>query len=183
VPVSETKVNPRTLILVAVSFAIVAVLGVTLFVFALPSLTESGTVQIPPQSLRFAAGPAEQRATAIDADGPLLFSDVGGGDRDIYLQHAGTEPLTGWSAFDARFPGTGRDCTLRWDRQARHFTNPCPPGQVVPADGSGLPAYPVQVTDDEQVVVDLSLDNRRAGSVPPGSQPAGSVPTVTAPAG
>ncbi len=168
---SETKVNPRTLVLVAISFAIVAVLGVVLFVLALPSLNESGKVQLPASSLSFAAGPAKDRAAAIDSGGPLLFSDVAGGERDIYLQHQGTDPLAGWVAFDARFPGTARACTLQWNREQKRFDDPCTPGRTIPADGTGLASYPVTIDDKEQVVIDLSVDKRRSTGTPPGTTP------------
>ena len=176
-PVSETKVNTRTLLLVAASFAIVVVMGVVLFVIALPSLNESGSVSTPTRALTFAAGPAKERAAAVAADGPFLFSDVGGGDRDIYLQHVGTDPLQGWTAFDARFPGSPRECTLVWNRETEVFREPdsCPNPRTVPADGTGLAIYPVNVTADEQVVIDLDLDKRRSGTT------LGTTPATAAP--
>lgn len=165
-PVSQTKVDPRTLVLVAASFAIVAIVGVVLFVVALPSLNDNGKAALPAKTLVFQAGPAPERATAVADGGPLLFSDVGGGLRDIYLQHGGTEPLAGWTAFDARFPGSGRECTLQWDRGAGVFREPagCPTQRTVPADGAGLPTYPVTVTSDNLLEIDLDPDARRAPS-------------------
>ncbi len=150
--------------LLAASFAIVAIVGVVLFVVALPSLNESGRVEIPTKAFQFQAGNAKERAISIATDGPLLFSDVAGGDRDVYLQHLGDDPLTGWLAFDARFPGTDRGCTIRWDRDRKLFTDPCQVGVTVAPNGAGLPSYPTSVNDNEQVVVELAIDKRRAGS-------------------
>jgi len=173
VPVSETKMHPRTLMLLAASFAIVAIVGVVLFVIALPSLNESGRVEIPTKALQFQAGDAKDRAVSIAADGPFLFSDVAGGERDIFLQHLGDDPLAGWLAFDARFPGTDRNCTLRWDRDRHLFTDPCQSGVTVTANGAGLPSYPTSVNDNDQVVVELAIDKRRAGTtVGSGAPPA-----------
>ena len=69
-------------------------------------------------------------------------------------------------------PGSTRACTLEWNRDAKVFREPasCPNPRTVPADGTGLAVYPVTVTADEQVVIDLDLDKRRAG-LPPGSVP------------
>ena len=80
---------------------------VVVFVVALPGLTEEGTVQVKLGADTFTVGQARPKAESIAADGPFLFSDVANGQRDIYVQHLGDDPLTGWSAFDARLPGAG----------------------------------------------------------------------------
>jgi hypothetical protein len=129
-----------------------------LFVVAIPSLTESGKVEVKIGDDTFAAGSVESRSRAIAEDGPLLFSDVSGGQRDIYLQHIGDDPATGWYAFDARRPGQSRDCSLTWEPAAGEFVDPCD-GTVVPADGTGLLAYPVVVTEDEKLVIDFNPDD------------------------
>jgi hypothetical protein len=62
--------------------------------------------------------------------------------------------------FDARRPGTGRECTLRWqpgtDSGEGSFVDPCD-GTIVPADGGGLPHYDVEVNDDGTLIVDLVM--------------------------
>ena len=99
----------------------------------------------------FEAGRVEALARAIDEDGPLLFSDVGGGDRDVYLNHVGSTPATGWVAFAARPPGAGRECFLRWD--GARFGDACSPA-TYPADGGSLPHYRV-IIEGDRVKVDL----------------------------
>ncbi len=154
-PVKQSSArNPRTLLLGLGGVAIGIILVLVLFVVAIPKLTESNTVEVRLGTSTFSAGAAEGRADAIEREGPFLFPDPSGGNRDIYLQHTGTDPLTGWVAFDARRPGTARDCTLSWDHDVGVFRDPCA-GDTVPADGSGLVHYTVEVTDDGDVVIDL----------------------------
>lgn len=156
-PVQTTRSNRSVaLAVLGLTVGIVAVLA--LFVVAIPSLTEEGKVQVQLGDDRFPAGPAESRADAIDRDGPILFSDVAGGQRDIYLQHLGDDPLEGWLAFDARRPGQPRTCTLVWVADAGVFVDPCDDVEV-PADGTGLAPYPAEV-DDGQVIVDLNAAQR-----------------------
>lgn len=147
--------NPRTLLLGLGGVAIGIILVLVLFVVAIPKLTESNQVEVKLGTSTFNAGSAESRAEAIDEDGPFLFSDPSGGSRDIYLQHTGTDPLTGWIAFETRRPGTTRECTLVWDVDAHLFRDPCA-GDTVPADGLGLVQYSVEVTESGDVVIDLA---------------------------
>jgi len=159
-PVKErTNRNPRSLALALGGIAVGLVVLVVVFVIALPGLTEEGRVEVKLGTDTFTVGQARPKAESIAIDGPFLFSDVANGQRDVYVQHLGDDPLTGWSSFDARLPGTGRECTLTWDRAAADFTDPCT-NQRVPADGAGLPTYPVEVTGDETVIVDLNAATR-----------------------
>lgn len=159
-PVKEsTARNPRSLALALGGILLGLVVLVVVFVVALPGLTEEGTVEVKLGTDTFTVGQARPKAESIAADGPFLFSDVANGQRDIYVQHVGDDPLTGWSAFDARLPGAPRDCSLRWEQGASQFVDPCS-GQTVPADGAGLTHYPVEVTADEAVVVDFNAERR-----------------------
>ena len=85
-PVKQTPArSPRSMVLAVggVVLGIALVLG--LFVLAIPSLTESDTIEVKLGDDQFDAGSAEQRARAIEDDGPLLFSDVAGRQRDIFV--------------------------------------------------------------------------------------------------
>jgi hypothetical protein len=158
-PVKQTKArSPRSMVLAVGGVVLGIALVLVIFVVAVPSLTESGKVEVKLGSDTFPAGSAESRSRTIAEDGPLLFSDVSGGQRDIYLQHVGDDPATGWYAFDARRPGQPRDCSLQWQADADEFRDPCD-GTVVPADGAGLLAYPVTVTEDGNLVIDLNPDD------------------------
>jgi hypothetical protein len=154
------KSRKRSARSVAMGVAGVAVgidLVLLVFVVAIPSLTESGTVEVKLGSDTYDAGSATARAENISDGGPLLFSDVSSGNRDIYLQHIGDDITTGWYAFDARRPGQGRDCTLSWQASLSNFRDPCD-GATIAADGTGLLSYPVTITDKGKVIVDLRGD-------------------------
>jgi hypothetical protein len=92
-------------------------------------------------------------ADQVAKDGPVLFQDLAGGDRDIYVQHVGTDPKTGWSAFKATAPGVDRRCTLSWDRQGQVFRDTrCGTGATFPPDGAGLDHYKASVQGNKLVV-------------------------------
>ncbi|MCC5951747.1 MAG: hypothetical protein JJU45_06580 [Acidimicrobiia bacterium] len=160
-PVRPTRTrSPRSLVLgvAALVAGIAAVL--TLFVLAIPRLTEDGRIEARLGEPVFSVGSAEGRAEAIAADGPILFPDPAGGQREIFVQHLGSTPDDGWHVFDARRPGQGRECTLVWDDDAAQFDDPCDDA-TVPADGEGLRQYGVYVEEGE-VIVDLR-DGATAG--------------------
>jgi len=104
----------------------------------------------------FDAGRTDSQAPAIARDGPILLGDVAGGDRDVYLQHLGTDEDRGWVAFDTRAPGAARNCAVRWVPDDQAFEDPCT-GDRYPPSGEGLRQYPVSV-DDGRLRVDLRRD-------------------------
>jgi hypothetical protein len=152
---TSPKRSSRSVVLAVAGVTLGIALVLVLFVVAIPSLTESGTVEVKLGSDTYDAGSATSRARNIAEGGPLLFSDVSSGKRDIYLQHVGDDDTSGWLAFDARRPGQGRDCTLVWQSASTDFRDPCD-GTIVAADGEGLIDYPVTITDEGRVVIDLN---------------------------
>jgi hypothetical protein len=96
---------------------------------------------------------AESTAGTIEQIGPLLFSDVAGGDDDIIVQHLGDDPDEGWLAFAARPPGAERDCFAEWQPDDEVFEDTCT-GDTYPPNGEGLEQYPAEVSDGK-VVIDL----------------------------
>lgn len=154
-PVKPRKArSTRSLVLGVLGLVLGIVLVLALFVLAIPSLTEQNRIEVRLGDDVFVAGSAERLSPAIAADGPLLLADVASGDRDVYLQHVGSDPATGWIVFDARQAGTGRECTLTW--QGDRFTDPCG-GPDVDGEGTGLRRYDVKVDEDGNVVVDLVM--------------------------
>lgn len=141
------------LIAVGTLFAGITVLLVT-FILALPSLSGSGKVESRIGAGVFDAGPADQRAATIARGGPLLFSDVAAGQLDIWLQHTGDDPDSGWVAFAARRQDASRECTLRWDPDSSVFTDPCDGTEISP-DGEGMTHYAVEVNEDGYLVIDF----------------------------
>ncbi len=93
-------------------------------------------------------------AESIDDDGPVLWPDIANGTRDIWLQHVGDEVGEGWFAFDARLPGSGRECNVTWSIATRTFTDPCT-GETYPADGEGLPQINVFI-DEATLIIDIN---------------------------
>lgn len=136
---------------------LVAGIGVAVAVglaFTMSVLANRGTVSVNLGDDVFDAGNAEDLAENVAEHGPVIYSDVAGGSRDIYVQHIGEDLKSGWFAFDARPPGTSRDCTLEWQADEQRLRDPCDDA-IYPPDGEGLPQYPVLVTDDGDVEVDL----------------------------
>lgn len=155
-PVRQSKTrSPRSLVLAVGGIALGVILLAGLFVVAIPKLTESGNVEVKLGDDTFDVGPAESLSKRIATDGPFLFGDPSGRTRDIFLQHIGEDPSLGWYAFDARQPGQRRDCPLDWKADQEQFVDRCD-GTVIPAEGVGLIDYPVVVTEDGAVVVDLN---------------------------
>lgn len=170
-PVRQPKQRDTRAVAVAVVTLVVAVvLGIVVIAVLVPKLSENKSVKISLGTDTFDAGGADNLVSSAN-EAPLLFPDIANGQRDIYLVHAGQDPLTGWLAFDARRPGQPRECTLVWktdvgDPPAKAFVDPCD-GTVVGADGAGLTHYTVKVDDNRHVIIDLKAD------------PAGSTTTTT----
>ena len=99
---------------------------------------------------------ADRMAKQIADDGPVLFPDVSANrSRDIYVQHLGTDPKSGWLAFDAREAGAPRECFLDWQRDRQIFVDRCD-GSEVGADGAGLRQYPAVVNANGKVVINFN---------------------------
>lgn len=170
-PVKQAPTRtPRSIILAVAGVTLGLILVLVLFIFAIPSLTESGKVEVKLGSDTYDAGSAESLARSISSAGPLLLPDVSGGKRDVYLQHLGDDPASGWYAFDARRPGQSRDCSLNWRADSADFIDPCD-GTVVPADGSGLTDYPVTVSDTGRVIVDFNPEAETTTSSTTSAEP------------
>jgi hypothetical protein len=119
-------------------------------------LASSGNTDVRLGDDEFNAGYTEVLAREIDEGfgQPLIFNDVSGGDRDIYVQHIGDEQNEGWTAFETRLPGE-EDCFAQWNTDAPGFFSSCDEAVTFPADGEGLTEYPVEITTDERLVIDL----------------------------
>jgi len=146
-PIEErTLFQPAKALLIALGGITVAIalgLGV---LFVTPRLAQTNAVEVKLGDDTFEAGSTENMSMVIRRDGaPILYPAVVG-DRDIYLQHLGEDPEVGWSAFDARQPGSPRSCTLAW-QPGGFFTDPCEEGVSFDAAGTGLPRYDVTIED------------------------------------
>ncbi|MCU1370894.1 MAG: hypothetical protein JWO77_2088 [Ilumatobacteraceae bacterium] len=148
--------------------ATVALVGVVVLGLALGLVTlalggrNSSDLNIGDQT--FQAGSAQDKAELIARSGPIIYADVSGRkDRDMILQHTGTNPAKGWHAFLAAPIDKARDCTWEWQADEELFRAKCDPELTAPADGKGLPQFQVKVIDG-QLDVDLNADARAAAS-------------------
>ncbi len=156
------RYNTRSGLILGVTAAVLA--GGLFLLFSW--LSSTGKVEVRLGDDVFEAGRTDRIATEIADRGPILYSDVAGGTRDLYLNHLGDEPDEGWVAFSAQQPGAARDCFLRWSDEEGVFVDECD-GAEFPPDGEGLTRYEVFLEDDgEQVVVDIN-GVRSATTTPP----------------
>lgn len=154
----------------------VAAVGVALAVavaFGVAILANRGSVDVKLGDETFEGQDAEDAADQIAEGGPILYPDAAGGDRDIVLQHLGDDPESGWLAFAARPGGAPRQCSIQWEAGAsgdpadgvfrlldgRGEASGACDGQEFPANGEGLPQYPVTVRDG-RLDVDLNAADR-----------------------
>lgn len=158
-PVSSTKAPPRQLVFLFVA----TILGIVAMVFLVTrtaDLAQSGDVQLNIGDQVFAPGNVERLSEDIEAQQtPLLLSDPSGGDRDIWLQHIGDEPETGWFAFAVRPADAPRDCFVQWQVAEQRFSYNCD-DRTFPANGDGLFQYPVVISADGEITIDLNAADR-----------------------
>jgi hypothetical protein len=131
----------------AVAVIIAVIVGATLI-----ELSSNGTVKSRLGAATFVAGRARDLAPQVARYGPLLFPDLAGKDRPIYLQHLGTDEKTGWVGVQALNPGEATDCVLKWE--APRFVDPCT-GKSYDAAGDGLIRYPAPVLPSDRINLDL----------------------------
>ncbi len=153
-------INARSAIIVGVVGVVMALLMGAAIIW----LAGSGSnVRIQLGDTDFDAGSAFAQSDEIAENGPLLFSDVGGGRRDIILNHLGDDPKSGWYSFEARPADQPRDCFFVWDVANAVFvlttTNDsltCSDA-TVDATGDGVSQFPVTIDDNGSVRVDINL--------------------------
>ncbi len=96
---------------------------------------------------------ARSLAREVDRDGPFLLKDPLNRDREVYVQHLGDNPETGWLTIRAYASRVAIECLLRWDPRRREFVDPCT-NRTYAANGEGLMTYPTKV-EAGKVNVDL----------------------------
>ena len=106
----------------------------------------------------FQGGGAARLAAEIAQRGPIFYGDVSGEkDRDIILQHLGSNSNKGWYAFLAAPANKSRACTWEWQKQTQDFRAKCDHRLLAPANGAGLTRFPVTV-ESGKLSVDLNAD-------------------------
>ena len=131
----------------------------------------NGKVQVNLGEDVFNMGPAKQRAEEVAERGPLLFPGLVAADEGyIVVNHSGTDAAGGLEGVRRRAAGleaSSARCSGR--PSAQQFQDPCT-GTTFPADGTGLTAYQVELTTDNELVIDL-----------PGGEPGQGTTTVAPP--
>ncbi len=148
-PVAQTRGHAGKALLIA-GVSVVVLLGVG---FLVAVLANNGDVEIHLGDDRFGAGEVDRMADAIEeGDGlPLLYPDLIGGHRALFVQHVGTHDDKGWVAFGA-FDPDDPDCPVEIDREAKVLVNGCDDDVTYPLDGTGLRYYPTAVEQGELYV-------------------------------
>jgi len=151
-PVAQSQGHAGKALLIAAVGVIVA-LGLA---FLVAQAASRGDVDIKLGDDRFDAGQTERLAKAIDTgDGlPFLYPDLVNRDRNIFVNHLGDDPETGWVAFSA-FDPDDPDCAIEIDREAKTLVNACARDVTYPLGGTGLRFYPTTV-ESGRVYVDLN---------------------------
>ena len=152
----------------ALAVAGVGVVAALAIAFGVAQLASQGKVDVRLGSDTFAEQDAEDAAERIAEDGPILYADAAGGDRDIVLQHQGDDPNEGWIALAARPPGAARECPIQSRDRDEPFRLLNADGEVseacdgteFPPSGEGLRSYPVTVDADGKLDVDLNAEDR-----------------------
>ena len=163
-PVEQSRGHAGKALIVA-GAGVVLALGIA---FLVARMASQGRVDVRLGTDTFSQQDAQEAAEEVAERGPILYADTAGGDRDIVLQHLGDDPEEDWIALAARPPGVSRECTIQWDPEDRLFRLLDPSGEVsgdcdgreFPADGEGLPTYPVTVDSDGNLDVDLNAADR-----------------------
>ena len=151
-PVAQSRGHAGKALLVAgVGVAVALVLALLV-----AQAASRGKVDIRLGDPRFNAGQVENITNAIaKGDGlPLLFQDLVGEGRNLYVQHLEDSPRQGWVAFSA-FDPDDPSCPVTIDRAARRLVNECDPSVTYPLDGKGLRYYPTSV-EGNRLYVDIN---------------------------
>lgn len=151
-PVAQSRGHAGKALLVA-GVGVVVALGLA---FLVAQAASRGDIEINLGDDRFDAGQVENISKAITkGDGlPLLFQDLVGEGRNLYVQHLEDSPRRGWVAFSA-FDPDDPSCAVTIDRDAKQLVNACDPSVTYPLDGRGLRYYPT-VVEGNRLLVDIN---------------------------
>lgn len=151
-PVAQTRGHAGKALLIA-AVAVALLLLVTLLV---AQAANRGDVEIRLGDDRFDAGKVSAIAESIDDGGglPILYQDLVGRDRHLYVQHLSEEPDEGWIAFGA-FDPDDPSCGIAIDRDRKVLYATCDEDRTYPLDGEGLRPYPTSV-EDGRLYVDIN---------------------------
>jgi len=160
------QINARSAIAVGIAGVVFALLLGAGVIW----LAGSGSnVKIQLGDTDFDAGAPNPISKEIADNGPLLYSDVGGGARDIILNHLGNDPQTGWFSFAARPTDQPRTCFFEWNAAKGLFELTSADESTSCSDttadatgvGDGVLRYPVRIGSNGSVRVDINLISQK----------------------
>jgi hypothetical protein len=151
-PVAQSRGHAGKALLVA-GVGVIVALGLA---FLVAQAASRGDIEINLGDDRFDAGQVENISKAIaKGDGlPLLYQDLVGEGRNLYVQHLDESPRRGWVAFSA-FDPDDPTCAITIDREAKVLVSACDPSTTYPLDGEGLRYYPTTV-EENRLYVDIN---------------------------
>jgi hypothetical protein len=151
-PVAQSRGHAGKALLIA-GVSVVLILGLA---FLVAQAASRGDVQIHLGDDRFDAGQVESIAARIEKDGglPVLYPDLVGRDRNLYVQHLDDDPKAGWVAFGA-FDPDDPSCAVTIDREAKVLVNACDEDVTYPLAGNGLRYYPTEL-EGNRLYVDIN---------------------------
>ncbi len=154
-PVAQGDRPPARQALLIGLGALCGVLAVAFLVTRFDSLTAGDEADVELGDPLFSVGQADEIASVIAENGPLLLPDAASGSRDVWLHHLGDAAETGWVAFAVRPPDAPRECFVDWQPEDRSFTDTCD-GTTYPETGEGLDQYAVSVSPDGALTINLN---------------------------
>lgn len=162
-PVAQSRGHAgKALAIAAVS--VVLLLGLALLVAQAAS---RGDVKINLGDSRFDAGKVENLAKVVDRGHglPILYGDLVGKGRNLFVQHTGTDPLKGWTAFGA-FDPDKPSCAITIDAAHQALVDRCDAHRTFSKDGAGLRQYPATVEGGH-----LEIDLNQLGTTTSSTSP------------
>ena len=87
-PVARTRGHAGRALAVAGAGVVLALV----LAFGVANLASRGKVDVRLGTDTFSQQKAKEAARKVAEDGPILYADTAGGDRDIVLQHLGDDP-------------------------------------------------------------------------------------------
>lgn len=151
----------RVNVVKATVVGVVGIVAALACLFILLSISKSSdSIEIHLGDDDFRGIDAINLANEISSNGPVLFPDLVGRNRPIWITHAGNNPQTDWFAFLAQVPEQADSCIAQWDSDNSNFFNLCNSKNKFPPDGTGLEQLTWQVVQGElRVVINTEKKN------------------------
>jgi hypothetical protein len=104
-------------------------------------------------------GRTDTFAAIVAEDGPIVLPDLLGDDRNVVLDHTGSDPQSGWVLYAAYPADRDASCEIEQIKGTRQFTD-CE-GRTIEVDDLSAPPVGVRplVGTDRTLTLDLTADD------------------------